>query len=52
MDVLMDSKWTNEPKSQDSEEPHFVNRTYAVDYCNKSVSQYTVCVCLCFGSYL
>ncbi len=35
----MNSKWTKEPKSMNSEEPYFVNRVYAVDYCNKSVME-------------
>ncbi len=35
----MNSKWTSEPKSKDSLEPYFMNRAYAVDYCDKYVSK-------------
>ena len=44
VDLLMESKWTNEPKSNDPDQPYFINRTYAVDYCRKLVYSYLVCV--------
>ena len=37
VDCLMSSKWA---KSSYSNEPHFVSRTCAVDYCNKLVINY------------
>lgn len=43
VDCLMNSKWTNEPRDSKSDQPHFVNRTFAVDYCNKSVTAAALC---------
>jgi len=42
VDSLMESKWTKEPKNPDSDEPYFINRTFAVDYCSKLVMRKNV----------